>query len=141
MSNQDYALGQLESKAAVRAQELRILLGQLGASFVKVGQALSSRPDLLPQVYLEVCHKKDPQHQYWIPIEVKYEDDIQSRYAMLMNERTNPKVWSIYSYGMNCIPLCCLIQVDEFGCRVSLCCKTASHRFQHQWRSQSWRRS
>jgi len=34
--------------------ELRDLLGQLGPSFVKVGQALSSRPDLLPKVYLEV---------------------------------------------------------------------------------------
>ena len=37
-----------------RAGELRQLLGQLGPSFVKVGQALSARPDLLPQVYLDV---------------------------------------------------------------------------------------
>ena len=44
----------LESNAAARALELRDLLSQLGPSFVKVGQALSSRPDLLPQVYLEV---------------------------------------------------------------------------------------
>ena len=51
---QDYALGEMETKAAVRAKELRDLLGQLGPSFVKVGQALSSRPDLLPKVYLEV---------------------------------------------------------------------------------------
>ena len=51
---QDYALGEMEAKSALRAQELRDLLGQLGPSFVKVGQALSSRPDLLPKVYLEV---------------------------------------------------------------------------------------
>lgn len=51
---QDYATGQLENRAEQRARELRTLLGQLGPSFVKVGQALSARPDLLPQVYLEV---------------------------------------------------------------------------------------
>eukprot|EP00878_Enallax_costatus_P031030 GHUV01033859.1.p1 GENE.GHUV01033859.1~~GHUV01033859.1.p1 ORF type:complete len:615 (+),score=219.69 GHUV01033859.1:1031-2875(+) len=38
---------------ASRAAELRKLLSSLGPSFVKIGQALSARPDLLPQVYLE----------------------------------------------------------------------------------------
>ncbi len=38
----------------VRAVELRNLLSGLGPSFVKIGQALSSRPDLLPQAYLDV---------------------------------------------------------------------------------------
>eukprot|EP00878_Enallax_costatus_P034675 GHUV01038465.1.p1 GENE.GHUV01038465.1~~GHUV01038465.1.p1 ORF type:complete len:122 (+),score=28.62 GHUV01038465.1:191-556(+) len=33
-----------------RAAELRKLLSSLGPSFVKIGQALSARPDLLPQV-------------------------------------------------------------------------------------------
>ena len=47
-------MGQLEANSPTRAVELRQLLGHLGPSFVKVGQALSSRPDLLPQVYLEV---------------------------------------------------------------------------------------
>ena len=37
-----------------RAKQLRKLLTKLGPSFVKVGQALSSRPDLLPKPYLEV---------------------------------------------------------------------------------------
>lgn len=37
-----------------RAVQLRELLTKLGPSFVKVGQALSSRPDLLPKEYLEV---------------------------------------------------------------------------------------
>lgn len=49
----DYALGASERNAALRAVELRTLLSGLGPSFVKIGQALSARPDLLPQVYLE----------------------------------------------------------------------------------------
>lgn len=50
---QDYALGQLERNAPQRARELRRLLSSLGPSFVKVGQALSARPDLLPKPYLD----------------------------------------------------------------------------------------
>lgn len=57
---QDYAIGQLEKNQEQRAKELGQLLGQLGPSFVKVGQALSARPDLLPQVYLDVGHKIIP---------------------------------------------------------------------------------
>ena len=51
---QDYTLGQLEQNAKLRARQLCKTLSQLGPSFVKIGQALSSRPDLLPQIYLEV---------------------------------------------------------------------------------------
>ena len=51
---QDYTLGQLQQNEALRARQLCKTLSQLGPSFVKIGQALSSRPDLLPQVYLEV---------------------------------------------------------------------------------------
>eukprot|EP00884_Botryococcus_braunii_P007201 jgi/Botrbrau1/16482/Bobra.0142s0076.1 len=50
---QDFATGQLENNTQRRAIELRNLLGSLGPSFVKIGQALASRPDLLPQPYLE----------------------------------------------------------------------------------------
>ena len=35
--------------------QLRKTLAELGPSFIKVGQALSARPDLLPATYLEVC--------------------------------------------------------------------------------------
>lgn len=52
---QDYTLGQLEQNAKLRARQLCKTLSQLGPSFVKIGQALSSRPDLLPQIYLEAC--------------------------------------------------------------------------------------
>ncbi len=51
---QDYAMGQVAANERLRAQQLRDVLSDLGAAFVKIGQALSSRPDLLPQVYLEV---------------------------------------------------------------------------------------
>lgn len=51
---QDYTLGQLEQNSKLRARQLCKTLSQLGPSFVKIGQALSSRPDLLPQIYLEV---------------------------------------------------------------------------------------
>ena len=53
---QDYTLGQLEQNEKLRARQLCKTLSQLGPSFVKIGQALSSRPDLLPQIYLEVGH-------------------------------------------------------------------------------------
>lgn len=50
----DYATGSVEANMRKRAVQLRELLTKLGPSFVKVGQALSSRPDLLPKPYLEV---------------------------------------------------------------------------------------
>ena len=34
---------------------LREALVRLGPAFVKIGQAISSRPDILPQEYLQVC--------------------------------------------------------------------------------------
>lgn len=49
----DVASGSFESKAPQRAQQLRKVLSNLGPSFVKVGQALSARPDLLPKPYLD----------------------------------------------------------------------------------------
>ncbi|DBB07164.1 TPA: hypothetical protein ACH3X1_011734 [Trebouxia sp. C0004] len=50
----DYATGSVQANMRKRAVQLRELLTKLGPSFVKVGQALSSRPDLLPKPYLEV---------------------------------------------------------------------------------------
>ncbi|KAL6784818.1 hypothetical protein ACKKBF_B03355 [Auxenochlorella protothecoides x Auxenochlorella symbiontica] len=48
----DVAQGKFLERADVRAPELRDLLASLGPAFIKVGQALSSRPDLLPPEYL-----------------------------------------------------------------------------------------
>lgn len=48
----DIASGQFEFNAPKRAAQLSSVLGRLGPSFIKVGQALSARPDLLPKPYL-----------------------------------------------------------------------------------------
>lgn len=57
LAMQDLALGQIEQNARTRARQLCTVLQSLGPSFVKIGQALSSRPDLLPQIYLDVSAK------------------------------------------------------------------------------------
>ena len=49
----DVASDSVEKNAGVRAVQLREKLTKLGPAFVKVGQALSTRPDLLPGRYLE----------------------------------------------------------------------------------------
>ena len=51
----DKLTGQLkkESKARFRAKQLTNLLVELGPAFVKAGQALSTRPDIIPVILLE----------------------------------------------------------------------------------------
>ncbi len=51
----DKLTGQLkkESKARFRAKQLTSLLVELGPAFVKAGQALSTRPDIIPVILLE----------------------------------------------------------------------------------------
>jgi predicted unusual protein kinase regulating ubiquinone biosynthesis (AarF/ABC1/UbiB family) len=44
-----------------RASQLRELLTQLGPAYIKIGQALSTRPDLVPPVYLEELTKLQDQ--------------------------------------------------------------------------------
>ncbi len=44
-------------KAEPRPQALREALEELGATFVKIGQILSTRPDLLPKAYIEELEK------------------------------------------------------------------------------------
>jgi ubiquinone biosynthesis protein len=43
--------------SAESARDFRLALEELGATFVKLGQLLSSRPDLLPDVYIEELGK------------------------------------------------------------------------------------
>lgn len=49
----DRRLGQSQRASQRRAQQLRKLLTNLGPAYIKIGQALSTRPDLVPPLYLE----------------------------------------------------------------------------------------
>ena len=49
----DKQIGQLEKNERKRAIQIRDLITRLGPAYIKVGQALSTRPDLLPTVYLD----------------------------------------------------------------------------------------
>ena len=49
----DTRSGKVEANMRQRAVQLREALTSLGPTFVKLGQALSTRPDLCPPVYLE----------------------------------------------------------------------------------------
>uniref|UniRef100_A0A7S0RXD1 Protein kinase domain-containing protein n=1 Tax=Pyramimonas obovata TaxID=1411642 RepID=A0A7S0RXD1_9CHLO len=49
----DKLTGRLEKNLGKRAKQFRERLTELGPTFIKVGQALSTRPDLMPQPYLE----------------------------------------------------------------------------------------
>jgi ubiquinone biosynthesis protein len=52
-------IGVVGDKPATRegAVEFRSALEELGTTFIKLGQLLSSRPDLLPDVYIEELGK------------------------------------------------------------------------------------
>ncbi|MGB3495549.1 MAG: AarF/ABC1/UbiB kinase family protein [Elainellaceae cyanobacterium] len=49
----DKKLGRSKKMEPKRAIRLRDLLTELGPAYIKVGQALSTRPDLVPPIYLE----------------------------------------------------------------------------------------
>ncbi|GBG66463.1 hypothetical protein CBR_g61506 [Chara braunii] len=53
----DWQRGQLAEMEKERARELQLLITQLGPTAIKIGQALSIRPDLLPVGYLEELQK------------------------------------------------------------------------------------
>ncbi|QLE57550.1 AarF/ABC1/UbiB kinase family protein [Nostoc sp. TCL26-01] len=55
-----------------RASQLRELLTQLGPAYIKIGQALSTRPDLVPPVYLEELTKLQDQLPAF-PNEIAYQ--------------------------------------------------------------------
>lgn len=49
----DQRNGKLELNKRKRAVELRKIFTRLGPTFVKIGQGLSTRPDICPPEYLE----------------------------------------------------------------------------------------
>ncbi|KAI4321764.1 hypothetical protein MLD38_035110 [Melastoma candidum] len=49
----DRLFGVIDQNKRKRARELRAMLTQFGPTFVKIGQALSTRPDLCPPEYIE----------------------------------------------------------------------------------------
>ena len=49
----DEARGQGESNAPLRAEQLRELLVRLGPSFIKAGQVLANRPDIVRADYMQ----------------------------------------------------------------------------------------
>ena len=49
----DKIRGRIAENEQKRAIELREILTELGPSYIKIGQALSTRPDLVPAIYLE----------------------------------------------------------------------------------------
>jgi Predicted unusual protein kinase len=52
--------GRLQANAPKRAVQIRELLTQLGPAFIKIGQALSTRPDIVPPLYMEeLAHLQD----------------------------------------------------------------------------------
>lgn len=61
-----------ENQLRRRAIQLRELLTQLGPAYIKIGQALSTRPDLVPPVYLdELTHLQDQLPPF--PNEIAYQ--------------------------------------------------------------------
>jgi aarF domain-containing kinase len=49
----DQRRGEMDRMKRARAIQLRRILTRLGPTFVKIGQGLSTRPDLCPPEYLE----------------------------------------------------------------------------------------
>ncbi|HEY9811578.1 MAG TPA: AarF/ABC1/UbiB kinase family protein [Halomicronema sp.] len=68
----DQKTGRVAKNQKKRAEQIRQLLTELGPAFIKVGQALSTRPDLVPPNYLEELTKLQDQLPPF-PNEVAYQ--------------------------------------------------------------------
>ncbi|MCX5963196.1 MAG: AarF/ABC1/UbiB kinase family protein [Cyanobacteria bacterium] len=57
----DITQGKKIAEQRIRAVQLRDLLTKLGPAFIKIGQAMSTRPDLVPPIFLEELSKLQDQ--------------------------------------------------------------------------------
>ena len=57
----DVSMGKAEGNQQARAEQLRDTLTTLGPTYIKVGQALSTRPDLIRQDFLDELIKLQDQ--------------------------------------------------------------------------------
>ena len=77
--------GEAEGDVAAKAKAFRERLVQLGPAYIKLGQVLSTRPDLLPKQYIdELAHLQDdvppmPFEQ----VEKTIEDELHARISKL----------------------------------------------------------
>lgn len=55
-----------EKNRKMRAKELLGIIGRLGPAIIKAGQALASRPDLLPKEYLDELQKLQVKGYSWV---------------------------------------------------------------------------
>jgi len=77
-----------------RASQLRELLTKLGPAYIKIGQALSTRPDLVPPVYLEELTKLQDQLPAF-PNEIAYqfiEEELGARPEEIYSELSNQPI-------------------------------------------------
>ncbi|MFS8860945.1 AarF/ABC1/UbiB kinase family protein [Synechococcus sp. H60.1] len=88
----DQLWGQGDRKVPQRAEQLRKLLTDLGPTFIKVGQALSTRPDLVRKDYLEELTKLQdqlpsfPSQEAFARIESELGRPISEIYAQISSE-------------------------------------------------------
>src|SRR5579884_3213020 len=52
-----HGIGIVDERDQSRAEHVRVACEELGATFIKLGQALSTRGDLLPQIYRDELMK------------------------------------------------------------------------------------
>ena len=82
----DYITGKISSNSDARAMELSVLLTKLGPSFIKVGQSLSIRTDLLSPAYVRGLKSLQDQCPPFSTEEAR---------SFQMN-RLRPQVWDRY---------------------------------------------
>ncbi|MEM8501580.1 MAG: AarF/ABC1/UbiB kinase family protein [Cyanobacteria bacterium P01_D01_bin.1] len=86
----DYLLGRSEANQDRRAVRLRQILTQLGPTFIKVGQALSTRPDLIKPSFLDELIKLQDQ----LP---PFSDEVARQIIYRDFERMPEEIYSFFS--------------------------------------------